>query len=48
VQLPDLLLGDVDLLERRGDLVEGQKPALLTVRDELTELVEFVDGSLVG
>jgi hypothetical protein len=31
MQLLHLLLGDLDLLERRGDLVEGQKAAFLAV-----------------
>jgi len=47
VQLVDLLLGDLDLLERRGDLVEGQKTALLAVGDQTPELVELMDGSAV-
>jgi hypothetical protein len=47
VQLLDLLLGDLDLLERRGDVVEGQKAAFLAVCDETAELVELVDRCLV-
>jgi hypothetical protein len=47
VQLLDLLLGDLDLLERRGDLVEGQKTAFLPICDETAELVELVDRRLV-
>jgi len=48
VQLRHLLLGDIDLLQRGGDLVEGQKAPFLTVGDERPELIEFVDGSRVG
>jgi hypothetical protein len=47
VKLLDLLLGDLDLLQRGGDVVECQEAALLAVRDEATELVELIDGSLV-
>jgi hypothetical protein len=47
VQLLHLFLGDLDLLERRGDLVEGQEAALLPVRDQAAQLVELVDRSLV-
>jgi hypothetical protein len=47
VQFLDLLLGDLDLLESRGDLVEGQAAALLTVGDEAAKLVELVDRGLI-
>jgi len=47
VQFLDLLLGDLDLLESRGDLVEGQAAELLTVGDEAAKLVELVDRGLI-
>jgi len=47
VQLLELLLGDLDLLQRGRDLVERQKPALLTVRDQRPKLVQLVDGGFV-
>ncbi len=48
MQVLDLLLGDLDLLEGRGDLLEGQDASLLTVGDELAQLVELPDGRFVG
>ena len=47
VQLLDLLLGDLDLLEACGDLLEGQKAALLPLRDQPAELIELRDRCLV-
>jgi hypothetical protein len=47
-EAPDLLLGDLDLLEGGRDLLEGQEPALLTVGDELTQVVHLPDGCLVS
>jgi len=48
MQFLDLLLGDLDLLERGRDLVEGQKAALLTIRDQTAKLVELVNRGLVS
>jgi hypothetical protein len=48
VQLLELLLRDLHLFERGGDLVERQKAPLLTIRDEGPQLVQFVDRSFIG
>jgi len=48
VQLAKLLLGDIDLLERRRDVVERQKAALLALRDQGPKLIQFMDGRLVS
>ena len=48
MQLRDLLLGDLDLLEVGGDLLEGQEPSLLAFGDQLAQLVELPDRRLVG
>jgi len=48
MQFLDLLLGDLDLLERGRDLVEGQKAALLTIRDQTAKLIELVNRGLVS
>ena len=47
MQFLDLLLGDLELLEACGDLLKRQKAALLPLRDETTELIEFRDRCLV-
>jgi hypothetical protein len=47
VQLAELLLGDVDLLQRGGDLVECQEAPFLTIRDQRPKLVQLVDRRLV-
>src|SRR4051794_22512289 len=44
MQLCDLLLRDLHLFQRGGDLLEGQEPALLAFGDERTELVDLRDG----
>ena len=48
VQLLDLLLGDLDLLEARRDLLEGQEAALLALGDQRPQLIELRDRSLIG
>jgi len=47
MQLLHLLLGDFDLLERRGDLVERQESPLLAIRDQPAELIELIDRRAV-
>ena len=47
MQLPQLLLGDLDLLQRGGDLLERQEAALLALRDQRPKLVQLVDRRLV-
>ena len=44
VQLGDLLLRDLHLFQRGGDLLERQEAALLTFGNERTELVDLRDG----
>jgi hypothetical protein len=46
VQLLDLLLGDVNLFERRGHLVEGDEPALARIREKRAKLVHFGERSV--
>jgi hypothetical protein len=48
VELRQLLLRDLDLFERGGDLLDGEEPALLPFVDERSELVELRDGCLVS
>ena len=48
VQLLDLLLGDLDLLEAGGDLLERQEAALLAFGDQRPELLGLGDRSFVG
>ena len=36
VEILDLLFGDLDLLQRRGNLADQKEPALLADVDELT------------
>ena len=48
MQLGHLLLRDLDLLEGGRDLLEGQEASLLTVGDELTQVVHLPDGCLVS
>jgi len=43
MQLLDLLLGDLDLLEARGDLLEGQISALGSLGDQRTQLLQLRD-----
>jgi hypothetical protein len=40
VEVLDLLLGQLDFLERRDNLVVGEKPFLLTFLNELVELID--------
>ena len=42
-----LLLGDLELLQACRDLLERQKAALLSFRDETAKLLEFRDRCLV-
>ena len=46
VELDDLLLGDLDLLQAGGDLLEGQETALLAFGDEGAQLVDLRDRRL--
>jgi hypothetical protein len=46
-QLAQLLLRDVDLLQRAGDVVERQIAPLLALRDQGPKLVQFMDRRLV-
>jgi hypothetical protein len=46
VELGDLLLGDIDLLERGGDLLEGQVALLATQRDQAAKLIGFGERRL--
>src|SRR5207248_4769965 len=48
VELGQLLLGDLDLLERGGDLLEGEEAALLALREERLELVGLGERRFVG
>ena len=41
VQVPQLVVGEVDLLEACGDLVVGQVATLLTFRDQFAKLLAF-------
>ena len=43
-----LLLRDLDLLETRGDLLEGQEATFLALGDERAELLQLDDRRLVG
>ena len=47
VELGDLLLGDLDLLQRGGDLREGEEALLLALRDQWTELFDLRYGDLL-
>ncbi len=47
VQLVQLLLGDLHFLERRGDVVERQEPALVAFRDQRAKLVQLIDRRFV-
>jgi hypothetical protein len=44
VQAGDLLLGDLDLLQGGGDLLEGEVPVLAAQRDQPTELLGLLEG----
>ena len=46
VKAPDLLLGDLDLLERRGDLLESQETLVLALRDQRADLLEIDERRL--
>ena len=47
MQLGHLLLGDLRLLQRGGDLRERQEPSFLAFGDERTELVDLHDRRLL-
>ena len=47
VELLQLLLGDLDLFQRAGDLLEGQEPSLLRLRNKWTKFVQLVDRCLI-
>jgi hypothetical protein len=46
VELGHLFLGDLDLLQTGGDLLEGQVPPFLPFGDERTKLLDLRDRSL--
>ena len=46
VEVLHLLLGDLDLLERPGDLLEGQVAALAALGDERPKLVRVLEGKV--
>ena len=46
MQLAHLLLGHLDLLEARGDLLERQEAALLAVGDETAQLLDLEERRL--
>ena len=46
VQVAHLLLGDLDLLEAGGDLLEGQEAALLAVGDQAAQLLDLEERRL--
>jgi hypothetical protein len=48
VEVLELLLGELDLLERRGHLVERQVALFLTFLDERLELVDVGQGDVDG
>jgi hypothetical protein len=47
MELSQLLLRDVDLLQRGGDVVERQKSALLTIGDQRPKLIQLINWSFV-
>jgi hypothetical protein len=48
VQLLDLLLGDVDLLERGGDLLEGQIALVTTEGDQPPQFLRIGERRVLG
>ena len=48
VEVFDLLLREIDLLEAADDLVIGEKPFLLSVLDELLELLDLGKSDIDG
>ena len=48
MELLHLLLRDLDLLERGGDLLERQDALLLTLGDQRAKLVQLDDRRLVS
>jgi hypothetical protein len=48
VQLLELLLRDVDLFERRGDLVERQVAAFLPVGNQTTQFIQFMNRCAIS
>ena len=47
MQLAQLLLRDLDLFERGGDVLERQKAALLAIRDQRPKLIQLVNRGFV-
>ena len=48
VEAGDLLLGDLHLLQRRRDLLEGQVAALAAQRDQAAQLLDLGDRALLA
>ena len=48
IEVLDLFLGELDLLEPGDDLVIGEKPFLLALRDELLELFDLGESDIDG
>ena len=48
VERPELLLGDLRLLERGRDVLDGQEAALLALGDQCPQLVDLGDRRLVS
>ena len=48
MELLHLLLGDLDLLQTGGDLVEGEKATLLPLGDEVAKLLELRNRRLIA
>jgi hypothetical protein len=48
VQLRDLLLGDLDLLQRGGDLLESQIALLASPRDQPLKLIGLDECLFIG
>src|SRR5207244_11092243 len=46
VEVMHLLLGDLDLLKRPGDLLEGQVAALAALADERPKLLRVLEGKV--
>jgi hypothetical protein len=44
VEAGDLLLGDLDLLQGRGDPLEGEVAVLAAQRDQATQLLGALEG----
>ena len=48
MELLDLLLGDLDLLEARRDLLERQESPLLPLRDQPPKLLQLRDRRVIA